>query len=283
MSEVQGLSSRTLAIGALRVAIQESRGSGPAVLLVHGNSSSSRIWQRTLAGPLAGGCRLVTIDLPGHGQSGDAGEGDRATAYSIPGYAGVIREVVRQLALERAVMVGWSLGGHAVLEASPELPDAAGFMVFGAPPLPFPLPPDLGGAFLKLGLGFQAEWTPEQAREYVADFMVEGADAPDFALEDALRTDGHARSSLAISLGSIGYRDEAMLVKTLAQPLAILQGARERIVAPGYLDALAPSIPELWRGQVQVVQDAGHALQWEQPAEFDGLLHAFVQDCNRPA
>jgi pimeloyl-ACP methyl ester carboxylesterase len=279
MSEQPRLSSQTLEIGASRIAILETSGRGPAVVLVHGNSSSSRIWQRTLAGPLADKYRLVTIDLPGHGQSADAAPADRATAYSIPGYAAVIRDVVRKLSLERAVVVGWSLGGHAVLEASPELPDAAGFMAFGAPPLPFPLPPDLGGAFLKLGLGFQQDWTPEQAREYVDDFLVAGTAPPAFLLEDALRTDGHARGSLAASLGTIGYRDEAMLVKTLAQPLAILHGAREQVVAQGYLDALAPSIPELWRGKVQVIEDAGHALQWEQHAAFDALLDAFVQDC----
>lgn len=275
------VSTRTLTLGTQRIAVRESAGQGPAVLLVHGNSSSSRVWLPTLEGPLGNKYRIVAIDLPGHGQSSDADEAERATTYSIPGYAEVIRQVVAQLSLQQAVVVGWSLGGHAALEASAHLPQAAGFMVFGTPPLPFPLPADLGGAFLKLGLGFEKDWTEAQAREYVADFLVPGAQAPAFLLEDAVRTDGHARALLGASIGTVGYRDEPGIAATLARPLAILHGAQEQIVGLPYLQALAPSMPTLWRGQVQVLDNAGHALQWEQRAAFEQLLDAFVQDCQR--
>lgn len=271
--------TRTLALGNLRIAVRESAGQGPAVLLVHGNSSSSRVWQRTLDGALGRKYRIVAIDLPGHGQSSDAPEAERATTYSIPGYAEVIRQVVEQLSLQRAVVVGWSLGGHAALEASPELPQAAGFMIFGTPPLPYPLPADLQGAFLKLGLGFEKDWSEAQAREYVADFLVPGGSGPGFLLEDAVRTDGHARAALGASIGTLGYRDEPGIAATMTRPLAVLHGAQEQIVGLPYLQAMAPSMPTLWRHEVQVVGDAGHALQWEQQARFEQLLDAFVTDC----
>src|SRR6516164_2468281 len=58
-----------LQIGAQRIAAYESPGTGRAILLVHGNSSSSRIWQKQLEGPLGGKYRLIAIDLPGHGRS----------------------------------------------------------------------------------------------------------------------------------------------------------------------------------------------------------------------
>lgn len=285
MTDNATVSTRTLTLGNQRIAVRESAGPSaaalPAILLVHGNSSSSRVWQPTLEGPLARKYRIVAIDLPGHGQSSDAGEAERATTYSIPGYAEVIRQVVEQLSLQQAVIVGWSLGGHAALEASVHLPQAAGFMVFGTPPLPFPLPADLDGAFLKLGLGFQKDWSEPEAREYVADFLVPDADAPVFLMEDAVRTDGHARASLGASIGTVGYRDEPGIAAAMTRPLAILHGAQEQIVGLPYLQAMAPSMPTLWRGEVQVVGNAGHALQWEQRAEFEQLLDAFVQDCQR--
>ncbi|SEK13904.1 MULTISPECIES: alpha/beta fold hydrolase [unclassified Variovorax] len=275
------VSTRTLSLGAQRIAVRESAGQGPAILLVHGNSSSSRVWQQTLEGELGRKYRIVAVDLPGHGQSSDAGEAERAATYSIPGYADAIRQVVEQLSLHKAVVVGWSLGGHAALEASAHLPQAAGFMIFGTPPLPFPLPAELDGAFLKLGLGFEKDWNEEQAREYVADFLVPGTHGPAFLMEDAVRTDGHARASLGASIGGVGYRDEPGIVAALTRPLAILHGAQEQIVGLPYLQAMAPSMPTLWRGEVQVVDNAGHALQWEQRAAFELLLDAFVQDCQR--
>jgi pimeloyl-ACP methyl ester carboxylesterase len=268
-----------LSLDGQRIAVHESAGAGPAVVLVHGNSSSSRVWQRSFAGELGRTHRLVAIDLPGHGQSDDAAPERRAATYSVPGYAQVIRRVVAELGLERAVFVGWSLGGHAVLEASPELAQAAGFVIFGTPPLPFPLPASLDGAFLRLGLGFMPDWTEAQAREYVADFMATGVAPPASFLEDALRTDGQARGALGASLATVGGRDEVRIVRDLARPLAILHGAQEQIVGLPYLQSLAPAMPTLWQGQVQVVEGAGHALQWERTQEFDRLIASFAQHC----
>jgi pimeloyl-ACP methyl ester carboxylesterase len=271
--------THVLQLDGQRIAVHESAGTGPAVVLVHGNSSSSRVWQRSFAGALGQGHRLVAIDLPGHGQSADAAPEARAATYSVPGHAQVIRRVAAELGLARAVFVGWSLGGHAVLEASPELTQAAGFVIFGTPPLPFPLPASLDGAFLKLGLGFMPEWTEAQAREYVADFMAPGAEPPAFMLEDALRTDGGARGALGAGLATVGARDEVQIVRNIARPLAILHGAQEQIVGQPYLQSLAAAMPTLWQGQVQVVEGAGHALQWERADAFDRLIGDFVRDC----
>lgn len=271
--------SRMLTLGSQRIAVYDSGGQGPAVLLVHGNSSSSRVWHRCFEGELGRTHRLVAIDLPGHGQSADAEAGAREATYSIPGYAEVIRRAVAALSLETAVMVGWSLGGHAVLEASPELPQAAGFAIFGTPPLPFPLPASLDGAFLKLGLGFMPDWSPEQAREYVTDFMATGVAPPEFFVEDAMRTDGQARASLGASLATVGARDELRLVAGMTRPLAVLHGAQEQIVGLPYLESLVPSMPTLWQGRLQLIEDAGHALQWEMAQAFQRRIAAFVQHC----
>jgi len=270
--------SRTLAVGSQRIAVYESAGAGPAVFLLHGNSTSSKIWQQTLDGALGKKYRMVAIDLPGHGSSADASEADRATTYSIPGYATIIKSVVSQLGLEKAVFVGWSLGGHAFLEASPALTQAAGFMIFGTPPLPFPPAADFGGAFLT-GLGFVKDWTAAQANEFVAALVAPGTAAPAFFLADAKRTDGYARSSVAASIATVGYADEVVITAGLKRPLAVLGGATDQVVSLSYVQTGASAIAKLWLEQVIVVDGAGHALQWEQPARFDALLDAFVASC----
>ncbi|MGD0641289.1 MAG: alpha/beta fold hydrolase [Roseiarcus sp.] len=258
------------------VAVHQSEGAGSPIVLIHGNSSSARAFSRQLDGALGQRRRVVAIDLLGHGQSANAGD---PAAYLLPGHAHTLAEVAKGLALEDAVFVGWSLGGHILLEASPALAAARGFAIFGAPPLAFP--PAMDRAFLPnpaMGVGFAEEIAKEQAEAYVASFFAPGfADIPPFFVEDALRTDGRARAQLVASIAPGGYLDEAQVVAGLKRPLAVLHGAEEQLVNGAYFAELA--MPTLWRGSVQLIAGAGHAPQWEQAPAFDALLEAFAKDC----
>ena len=114
------------------IAVHESAGEGPPVVLIHGNSSSSHVFSRQLDGRLGERFRLVAVDLPGHGESDDAKD---PSTYSLPGHARAVWAVVNAFGLHEAWFVGWSLGGHVALEMAPDLPQARGLLIFGAPPL----------------------------------------------------------------------------------------------------------------------------------------------------
>ncbi|GAA3833537.1 hypothetical protein GCM10022206_84770 [Streptomyces chiangmaiensis] len=66
------------------------------------------------------------------------------------------------------------------------------------------------------------------------------------------------------------------LVERLNRPLAVLHGGGEQFVNLAYLEAL--TAPTLWRGAVQVVPGAGHAVQVDRPELLADLLDAFVRD-----
>ncbi len=168
------------------VALHKSAGAGRPIVLIHGNSSSSRAFSRQLDGPLGQRRRPVAIDLLGHGRSENASD---PLAYRIPGHARTLVETVEALGLDDAIFLGWSLGGHIALEAAPALPSARGFAIFGAPPLAFP--PAMDRAFLPnpaMGAAFAETVTPEQAEAFVASCFAPGfADVPSFVLEDYQR------------------------------------------------------------------------------------------------
>ena len=219
----------------------------------------------------------MALDLPGHGASDRAR--DPRLQYSLTGYAALIVSLCEQLELGNAILVGWSLGGHIVLEASGELPGIAGYMIYGTPPLAFP--PDMARAFLPnaaMAAGFTADLSEADVAAYVSAFFRPGAPTPPEQFSaDVRRTDPLARPSMAESIRPGGYEDEIDVVANLRVPLGILHGSEEQLVNGAYLKTL--TAPTLWRGAVQVIPDAGHAPHWEQPETFNALLEAFALKC----
>src|ERR671930_981523 len=84
-------------------------GSGPPVVLVHGMVNSSRHWEAT-ALRLADDYTVIAPDLIGHGDSATP-RGD----YSLGAHAAVIRDLLAVIGIERATVVGHSLGGGVAM------------------------------------------------------------------------------------------------------------------------------------------------------------------------
>jgi len=84
-------------------------GDGPPVVLVHGMVNASRHWA-AVAERLAERHLVIAPDLIGHGDSATP-RGD----YSLGAHAAVIRDLLSALGIERATMVGHSLGGGVAM------------------------------------------------------------------------------------------------------------------------------------------------------------------------
>src|SRR5881394_3331696 len=85
-------------------------GSGPPVVLIHGMINSSRHWEQ-VALRLAERHTVIAPDLIGHGDSATP-RGD----YSLGAHAAVIRDLLSALDIERATIVGHSLGGGVAMQ-----------------------------------------------------------------------------------------------------------------------------------------------------------------------
>jgi pimeloyl-ACP methyl ester carboxylesterase len=269
------VNERHIQLAGRDIAYRQSAGTGRPVVFVHGNSASSRAWLPVLTGAFGERFRCLAFDLPGHG--GSARPADPAD-YAVPAYASVLTDFIKEIGAQDAVVVGWSLGGHVVLEAAPALPGAAGFVIFGTPPVNGPA--DMATAFLPnpaMGIGFTAQVDAEAARTYAQNFLSPGSTLPtDAFVEDILATDGAAREGIFAAIGAGRFLDELEIVAGLKQPLAILQGEGEQLISLDYLRSL--TIPTLWRGAVQVLPGLGHAAQVEGPEQFAEVLTAFIAD-----
>jgi pimeloyl-ACP methyl ester carboxylesterase len=90
--------------------IYRTAGSGPPVVLIHGMVNSSRHWE-SVAMQLAGSHRVIAPDLIGHGDSATP-RGD----YSLGAHAASIRDLLATIGVERATVVGHSLGGGVAMQ-----------------------------------------------------------------------------------------------------------------------------------------------------------------------
>ncbi len=92
-----------------RVAYREA-GAGKALLLIHGMGGSSATWRAVLP-ELSKNYRVVAPDLFGHGESAKP-RGD----YSLSAFAVWLRDLLDELGIRRATVVGQSLGGGVAMQ-----------------------------------------------------------------------------------------------------------------------------------------------------------------------
>ncbi len=244
----------------------------PSLFLLHGNSMSGRCFIPQLCSDLAQRYQLVAMDLPGHGQSHAATLDD----YNLPAYAKLVSAVIEALALPKVLLVGWSLGGHVLLQATQYLPQTKGLMLIGTPPLG--KMEDVLQAFLPhpASVIYQEAVNAEEARGF-AQACLHPASTLDTAemVADVLATHGLARIGLMQPTNT--FTDEVSLARQLDMPLAIVHGAGEQLVSLDYIEQL--KLPGLWRDGVQVLADVGHTPHLETPKVFNQLLAEFAEAC----
>ena len=139
-------------------------GEGPAIVLIHGITSSSRTWRSVMDG-LAEHHTVVAPDLLGHGRSGKP-RGD----YSLGAHASRVRDLLGVLGISKVTVVGHSLGGGIAMQFAYQFPDPLERLVLV----------DSGGLGEEVSLMLRAATLP--GAEFVLPLFSAGSRAPRRAL-----------------------------------------------------------------------------------------------------
>jgi pimeloyl-ACP methyl ester carboxylesterase len=258
-----------------------SGGDGPPLLLIHGIGGDWRTWEPVLEG-LAKRHRVVAVDLPGHGGSAK-GAGD----YSLGALASGLRDLCGALGIDRATVIGHSLGGGVAMQFTYQFPERCDRLVLVSSG---GLGPDVGLP-LRLavlpGSGLVLSVAAPAARSLIGVAASAGRTlrlhpSPDvafYARTFAALADSATRSAFLGTLrGVVGRRGQLVDARDrlyLAQhmPTLIVWGERDAMLPVSHGHAAHEAMP----GSVlEIFEDAGHVPQLDDPRRFVAVVEEFV-------
>lgn len=265
----------TLTLPQATLSSYQSAGKGYPILMLHGSGANAGVFSAQLNGALGQTHRVIALDLPGHGSSSPARTPQ--VDYTVTGLADIVARAMDQLDLERAVIMGWSLGGQVAMEMMHRHAHrVAGVMVTGAAPV--------GHNPLSLLWAFQTRWDmllavkPEYTRHDAERFgrLCFGEDISEEQVDMILKTDGRMRAHFGSSLLRRESADERQVIATSPIPLAMVNGSNDPLVRHSYLEGL--NYANLWEKTCHTIAGAAHVPFVTHPNTFDALLFRFTAD-----
>jgi pimeloyl-ACP methyl ester carboxylesterase len=256
-------------------------GEGPTLLLIHGIGGDWRTWEPVLEG-LAEQHRVVAVDLPGHGGS-SKGAGD----YSLGALASALRDLGGALGIERATVVGHSLGGGIAMQFAYQFPERCERLVLVSSG---GLGPDVGLA-LRLatlpGSELFLSLTAPAARSLInlaggvgrALRLRPASDAEFYARTFAALAEPETRAAFLGTLrGVVGTRGQLVDARDrlyLAQhmPTLIVWGERDAVLPIEHARAAQQA---MLGSRLEIFEHAGHLPQLDDPKRFVDVLTEFM-------
>jgi 2-succinyl-6-hydroxy-2,4-cyclohexadiene-1-carboxylate synthase len=247
-------------------AVFEVRGSGPPALLVHGFTGSASAWPPQLRSGLERVLRVIAVDLPGHGA---AAPRTAPEAWAFERVVDELCAVLDACGAERALWIGYSMGGRLALGAAALRPERVAALVLeGASP----------------GLNAEAERAERRQsdealarrieRDGLESFVAHWLAQPLFATQRALgpeRLEAERRrrlrcdaASLAACLRGLGAGAQPPFWDALAKlhvPALLLAGALDAKFC-AIARAMAERMPD---ARVRELAGCGHAAHLEDP------------------
>jgi pimeloyl-ACP methyl ester carboxylesterase len=255
-------------------------GSGPPVVLLHGLGATKVSFLPSVAA-LAGSHRAIAVDLPGFGDSVKPIRAGYDPAY----FTRVVVALLDALEIDRAHLVGNSMGGRVALQVGLDHPDRVARLGLLAPSLAWlrgrPWAPLLKLVAPQLGLiqpaprpvveaivrrvvpGAEEEWTAAGIDEFLRSYLTPRGRAAFYAAARNIYLE-HPR----------GRHGLWTRLPSLAAPSLFVWGQRDSLVPIGFADHVRRALPE----SMHLELPGGHVPQLEDPRRtHDSLLQFFAR------
>lgn len=239
-----------------------STGSGSKTLiLIHGWTCDETSWSEQVP-VLAKKYRVITVDLPGHGQSDQPKDGK----FSMDVFAKAVEAVRAEAGVDRVILMGHSMGGPVIYRYAQLFPEHTAALILVDAPL-------FSGAdaraFVDQTLPRVTGENGPKGRETMIRGMFSSATTPE--LQSRIMKmmlgapEATAKGAMASVADPVVWENHVLKIPGLAIFAATYGGAG--------LDVTKSDIPDL---QFLNVPGTGHFLMLEKPAEFNQHVMAFV-------
>jgi pimeloyl-ACP methyl ester carboxylesterase len=261
-------------------------GSGPPVIVLHGLAMTNASMMSTLAA-LAKDHRVIAPDLPGFG---DSGKPD--VSYDAAFFSRWLIAFMDAMQLDRAIIVGNSMGGRIAIETALVAPHRVDKLVLLAPSMAFRrrrqavplvrlstpgaavLPLPVQGVYVRQGLKLlfsaparlHASWYDAAVDEFLRIFKAPRARVAFFAAARQIY--------LEQPFGPHGFWQR---LEGLAVPALFIWGERDRLVPASFARHVERAVPH---ARSVLIEDCGHFPQIEHPDLTHRLVREFfAQGC----
>jgi pimeloyl-ACP methyl ester carboxylesterase len=258
-------------------------GHGPALLLIHGIGDCADTW-RDVIPALSEHFTVIAPDLLGHGRS----EKPRAD-YSVAAYANAMRDLLSVLGVDRATVVGHSLGGGVAMQFAYQFPERCERLVLvssgGVCPEVHPIL-RLAAApntdlFLPL-LRWQAtRWLTHMMLRALQTLDADlGVDAGELMrMFDTLPDLNTRRAFLRTLRSVVDWRGQAITMLdrcylTQGMPTLLIWGARDAVIPAHHAGIAHAAMPG---SRLAVFEGAGHFPFRQEPARFVEAVRGFLE------
>ena len=268
-----------IAVNGVRLNV-EVRGEGPALLLLHGFTGSSATWAPH-ADAWPGLC-TVAVDLLGHGDSDCPPDADR---YRMERCVEDLTALLDRLGIERAGVLGYSMGGRVALHLALSAPDRLWALV-----LESASPGIEDAAEREERLRSDAALAGALERDGVAAFVERWEAQPLFASQarlpagvreelrrQRLRNDPGGLANSLRGMGAAAQEPVLARLGELGVPVLLIAGAEDEKYC-ALARRMAAALP---CARLEMVPEAGHAVHVEQPEAFAGAVRRFLEECLR--
>ena len=256
-------------------------GSGEVLLLLHGMAGSSQTW-RSVIKPLSRRFRVIAPDLPGHGESTKP-----RSDYSLGAFAVLLRDLLDELGVTRATIIGHSLGGGVAMQFLYQHPDyAQRLILIGSGGLG----PDVGltlrllsapGAELIMPIiaPRQVLTAGDRVWSWLRKAGIEAPRGEEIWRSYSTFSDAPTRQAFLRTLRSVvDYRGQAVsalnrLNTKTELPIMAIWGEKDAIIPVKHAYAAQQARPDI---RLEVLAGVGHFPQVERPAEVVELIEDFI-------
>jgi pimeloyl-ACP methyl ester carboxylesterase len=244
-------------------------GRGRPVILLHGWLGSWGLWQETMT-YLSSNFRTYALDFWGFGESGK-----KLTSYAISDFVSLVDEFMTILGIERAPLVGHSMGGTVSLEVAIRYPErVSNVTVIGSPIIGNSL-----AVLLKLAgyrpiavLVFSMMWALKLGIRASAPLITRDRRWYSMIDRDLSKT---TVESFLTSIASLHRTDLTPTLDRISVPTMGMYGDRDIIVDPKQWRPLKERLPQ---ARIERFPDAGHFIMLDTPAKFQNTLRDFLEN-----